>query len=76
MPSGGPAALEITASPHGPLADAVCEGSLTPHSLLTPAPGHSLGAPRGKPIGWGCAWLSLGVSRLVLPGATHTWPQA
>lgn len=36
-----------------PLADAVCEGSLALHSLLTPAPSHSLGAPRGKTAWWG-----------------------
>ena len=35
------------------LADTVCEGSLAPHSLLTSAPGCSLGASRGKPAWWG-----------------------
>lgn len=51
------------------LADVACEGSLAPHSLLTPTPGCSLGAPRGKLAWWG-------VCRPVLPGATHAQPQA
>lgn len=62
--------------PSSRLADAVCEGSLAPHSLLIPAPGCSLGAPRGKPAWWGVCLAQPWDVQAVLPGATHARPQA
>ena len=41
-----------------------------------PPPAAALGLPGGSPRGGGCAWLSPGTCRPVLPGATHARPQA
>lgn len=75
-PSGGPAALEITASPPAPWQTQCVKAPSLHTPCSPPPPATALGLPEESPRGGGCAWLSPGVCRLVLPGATHAWPQA